>query len=272
MAEVSAVTTAKKINKQQVRQHFSCHAREYDRYALVQQRVAKRLAGLLQTDLQPCGRALEVGCGTGLLSQQLYRLQPDLELVLSDIAHGMSQYVQQTLPQAPVCDADAAALPFVADSFDLVASSSVYQWLNDLPNAFTEISRVLHENGLLALALFGEKTLFELRTSHQSVLPESNKSHVQNFPSLKTVSAALGRQFEVLSLHSEFETEWHADVPGLLRSLKKIGAQNASQQRPQGLASRRVMQAMISHYDDLYGCEQGIPATYEVVYLLARNC
>jgi len=265
------VTTARKINKQQVRQHFSFHARDYDRYALVQQKVAKRLAELLQEQLQPWDRALEVGCGTGLLSQQLFGLQPDLNLVLSDIAHGMSQYVQQTLSPSPVCDADAAALPFIDNSFGLVCSSSVYQWLNDFPNAFSEVSRVLHNKGLLALALFGEKTLFELRSSHQAVLPENRKSHVQSFPSLDTISSAMGDRFEVVSLHSEFEVEWHADVPALLRSLKKIGAQNASQERPQGLASRQVIQQMIAHYKACYSGEQGIPATYEVIYLLARN-
>jgi len=258
------------IDKRQVRQHFSCHAQEYDRYAIVQQTVAKRLAGMLENQKQFWQRGLEVGCGTGLLSQQLYSSQPQLKLVLSDIAHGMTQYVQQTIPQAPVCDADAAALPFVADSFDLVVSSSVYQWLNDLANAFHEISFVLKQGGLLGLALFGEKTLYELRSSHQAVLTAGKVSHVQSFPALSAVSEALPERFEILSLQSEFETEWHADVPGLLRSLKKIGAQNASQQRPQGLASRKIMQEMISHYSCHYGEERGVPATYEVIYLLAR--
>lgn len=271
MAELSTVTIDKQIDKRQVRQHFSCHARDYDRYARVQLKVAKRLADLLLECQDPAGPGLEVGCGTGMLSRQLLSRCPDLDLVLSDIAHGMSRHVQHVLPQAPVCDADAAALPFLDNSFQLLATSSVYQWLNDLPNAFTEIARVLQPNGILALALFGEKTLYELRTSHQAVLI-GKKSHVQSFPALKEVSAALGNKYKVMTLRSEYEVEWHADVPALLKSLKKIGAQNASQQRPQGLASRQVMQAMISHYRKHYGCEQGIPATYEVVYLLARHC
>ncbi|WP_303722803.1 malonyl-ACP O-methyltransferase BioC [Malonomonas rubra] len=261
----------KDVDIQQVRKHFSCHAQEYDRYAIVQQVVAKRLAGLLGGQQQSWQRALEVGCGTGFLSQELLRLQTPLSLVLSDIAHGMSQYVQQAQPQASVCDADASALPFAAGSFDLVASSSVYQWLNDLPLAFKQLSHVLKKDGLLALALFGEKTLYELRNSYQAVLPLGKTSHVQCFPALETVASAIGGGFEVLSLHSEFEVEWHADVPALLRGLKKIGAQNASQQRPQGLASRQVMHAMISHYLNLYGKKQGIPATYEAIYLLARR-
>jgi malonyl-CoA O-methyltransferase len=265
------VTEKQKINKQQVRQHFSCHAKDYDRYAVVQQSVAKSLARRLAAIGHSWRRGLEVGCGTGMLSRELLTLQPDSQLVLSDIAHGMSHYIQQLIPQSPVCDADAAALPFVAGSFDLFASSSVYQWLNDLPNAFAEISRVLTPGGGVALALFGEKTLYELRGSHQAALPAEKMSHVQSFPAVETIAEALADRFDVLQLESEFEVEWHADVPALLRSLKKIGAQNASQDRPQGLASRRVMQKMVSHYNESYAEVRGIPATYEVIYLLARK-
>lgn len=265
------MTVAELINKSQVRQHFSCHAREYDRYALVQQKVAQRLARLLPEPQADWKLALEVGCGTGLLSQQLLYSQPQLKLVLSDLAHGMSCHVSQVLPQAPVCDADAAALPFATGSFDLLASSSVYQWLNDLPNAFAEISRVLRRDGLLVMALFGTRTLYELRGSHQAVLPSGQKSHVQRFPGREEVAAALTGKFEVMQLDSEFEVEWHPDVRTLLKSLKKIGAQNASRKRPDGLRSRRMMQAMIDRYRERYEGAQGIPATYEVIYLLARN-
>jgi len=265
------VTVEKKIDKSQVRKHFSVHAAEYDRYAVVQQIVAKRLIELLWQQACNWRQALEVGCGTGLLSRQFFPLQPGQQLVLADLAHGMCQSVQQTFPKAKICSADAAALPFACESFDLFVSSSVYQWLNDLPNAFAEIGRVLRPGGTLALALFGEQTLYELRSSHRAVLG-GEKSHVQNFPSIKDISSALASCFRVIGLHSEFEIEWHANVPDLLRSLKKIGAQNASQKRPQGLASRQVMQQMAACYEKHYRRDQGIPATYEVIYLLARKC
>jgi malonyl-CoA O-methyltransferase len=62
------------------------------------------------------------------------------------------------------------------------------------------------------------------------------------------------------------EIEYHADVPALLRSLKKIGAQNASSAGPPGLASRRVMQRMMDIYRQRHGVGGRIPATYQVIY------
>ena len=72
--------------------------------------------------------------------------------------------------------------------------------------------------------------------------------------------------FEPSRVWSEDETESHPDVPTLLRSLKKIGAGNASADHPRGLAERRVMLAMMEHYDGNYGRDETIPATYEVIY------
>ncbi len=259
-----------RVNKSQVRQHFSLHAREYDRYARVQAKVAARLAEQLPDCVRGGALGLEVGCGTGMLSRRVLQRFPDLSLILTDLAHGMSQYSQEQFPASPVCDADAANLPFIEQSLDLVVTSSVYQWLNDLPNAFGEVARVLKPGGLFAIALFGEKTLFELRDAHQSALG-SRPSHGQNFPTLELVRTSLGDRFDLQLLSSENEIEWHPTVQDLFRSLKKIGAQNASESRPQGLASRRVIGRMIDVYQQQFGGQNGIPATYEVIYMLASR-
>jgi malonyl-CoA O-methyltransferase len=258
------------LDGQQVRRHFSSHAAEYNRYAQVQQRVVRRLVDLLAARTKDLRHGLEVGSGTGLLSRRFCDVFPRAELVLSDLAHGMSCRSRALLPELSVCDADAAALPFVGRCFDFLISSSVDQWVEDLSLAFSEAGRVLQPDGLFGLALFGERTLHELRSSHQQALPDS-VSHGQNFPSMACVEQALGEQFVVEELLCEDEVEWHADVPELLRNLKRIGAQNSSSRRPRGLASRRVMQAMFACYRGAYGEQRGIPATYQVIYLLARK-
>ncbi|HKJ05434.1 MAG TPA: malonyl-ACP O-methyltransferase BioC [Geopsychrobacteraceae bacterium] len=258
------------LDREQVRQHFSAHAAEYNRYAQVQQRVVRRLVNLLAASSANFQTGLEVGCGTGALSRIFYENFPSSSLILSDLAHGMSLQSLNALPGSAVCDADASALPFMAQSFDFLISSSVYQWVERLPAAFQEAGRVLKSDGMFGLALFGERTLHELRTSHQRALPE-HQSHGQSFPTLEAVNLALQGRFDVEQLFSEDELEWHADVPDLLRGLKRIGAQNSSTRRPPGLASRRVMQAMFDHYRAEFGDTRGIPATYQVIYLLARK-
>jgi len=263
------------IDIRQVRRNFSCHAEEYDRYAQVQKRVAARLLQLLPAPVAPGAMVLEVGTGTGEVARRLLTASPDTALVVSDLAHGMTTHAAASLGGVLAADADAEALPFRDGSFDLVLSSSVYQWLNDLPAALDEVARVLRPGGLFALAMYGERTLWELRETHRLAVREtggSHPSHAHTFCAAAEVEKALdGAGLQALALFAEDEREWHPDVPALLRSLKKIGAQNASAGRPTGLASRGVMRRMESLYRQRFGQSSGIPATYEVLYALAHK-
>ena len=262
--------TAAPAVRSHVRRNFSSHAQEYERYAVVQARVIARLVGLLRERAPFRGPVLDIGCGTGLLAAALRPLCPQATLVVSDLAHGMTCQARRRLPESLALDADGCALPLAGARFSLVCSSSVYQWVPDLEKAFGEADRVLLPGGVFAFALFGHETLFELKNSHHFALSqvgEGRSSHFQTFPDIQLVRGAMEKRgFHSLHVFEEREIEYHPDVARLLRSLKGIGAQNASAHRPPGLASRRVMQCMTEHYTRQYGGPEGVPATYQVIY------
>ncbi|HKL49243.1 MAG TPA: methyltransferase domain-containing protein, partial [Desulfuromonadales bacterium] len=171
-------------------------------------------------------------------------------------------------------DADAQALPFRSNAFGLVFSSSVFQWINDLEGVFADAARILQPDGTFAFALYGRKTLRELRSAHRKALEEAGRSesfYMHTFPDEQQVRSALeGAGFQVEQLFSVDEMERHADVASLLQSLKKIGAKNAATSRPSGLPSRRIMLRLIDLYTSSYGEKDFIPATYHVIYVRAR--
>ena len=256
-----------------VRRRFSRQAAEYDRYAVVQQKVAANLIAALPEAL--AGPVLDVGTGTGELARRLRSRFPELPLVVSDVAHGMTCRAAAEVARTLAVDADAQALPFAAERFRAVLSSSVYQWMNDLPRTFSESWRVLGQGGIFAFAMFADETLFELRTAHRQAVRESGSghpSHVQEFPDLQQVQEALRlASFREIQLWEGREVQWHADLADLLRGLKKIGAQNASRRRPAGMAPRRVMAHLASCYQEKFGRNGQIPATYHVIYALAKK-
>ncbi len=264
----------KRLDLERVRRNFSCHAEQYDRYAVVQKRVVKGLLERIGARKVPAGEALEVGTGTGELTRGLLQICPQVRPVVSDLAHGMTRLASERLPGIAAIDADAHALPVRGGALSLVYSSSVYQWVEDLPLAFAEAARVLAPGGLFACALFAERTLWELREAHRKAASERRgHSHVQSFPTESGVRGALeGAAFTSIELSSCDEIDLHPDVPSLLRALKRIGAGNAAAERPEGLSPRRVIQRMIELYEEKHRRPDGrIPATYHVVYVLARK-
>ena len=264
---------AANIDRQKVRSSFHRQAADYDGYAVVQRRVTTKLIGLLQQEEQCPARLLDIGAGTGKLLKKLRDLYPEALAVGADLALGMCRNAALGLSGKGVqlFNADAEHLPFASCSFDLAVSTSTFQWLSSLDRAFAEAQRVLLPGGLFCFALFGEKTLFELRESYRTVLNGGvNRSH--SFVSGSEVQAALQRAgFAGAVASSEIEVEYHPDVPELLRSLKRIGAGSAAPVAGQGLSQRRVMLEMMAVYREKYGGDGVIPASYEVIYGLGRK-
>ena len=261
------------IDRKKVCSSFHRHSGEYERHARVQRRVVARLISSLGEIAPPPRSILDIGCGTGMLLRSLAERYPGADLAGIDLAPGMVTATREALRDragVTLVVGDAEQLPFPGNRFDLVVSTSTFQWLEELRTAFAEAYRVLAPGGSFRFALFGAGTLRELKESYRAALaglgrPAADRTH--RFVSPETVAAELaGAGFAGCRVWSEDEVDHHPDVPALLRDLKKIGAGNASPDGARSLAERRVMLTMMEIYGKRYGRDGVIPATYEVVY------
>ena len=266
-----------RIDRRRVRDSFGRRAPEYEDHALVQKRVIARFLDKLENDRLAPHSFLDVGTGSGMLLRSLQALYRGTFAVGVDLSPGMSRVARQSvLTDTPVLTADAEYLPFSRGSFDLVVSTSTFQWLTNLSVAFDEVFRVLKPGGIFSFSLFGERTLHELRQCYRDALiavgtSEDERTHT--FFTHKDVATALqAARFVDCRIVQEQDIETHADVPDLLRSLKRIGAGNASPLTGgRGLAGRHVMLNMMERYRQQYGTGATIPATYDIIYAMAAK-
>jgi ubiquinone/menaquinone biosynthesis C-methylase UbiE len=101
-------------------------------------------------------RSLEIGAGTGYFTLNLLQAGVVKDATCTDISPGMVSTLGSNAERLGLrvraARADAEALPFADESFDLVLGHAVLHHLPDLRRAFAEFHRVLAPRGRIAFA------------------------------------------------------------------------------------------------------------------------
>jgi malonyl-CoA O-methyltransferase len=233
------------FDTKQVGQDFSNAASAYDTYAALQQQVLTELINKALPKIPQGAFVLDAGCGTGRLGQQL-KQYPIAQL---DVAYAMC--AKAAGPDAPAINGSVDALPFTDNTFDVVFSSLVLQWVPDWKKAMEEMQRVLKPGGLLAISTFGPHTLKELKESFAAV---DKYSHVSSFIPREAFA------------ETQTITEYYPDVLALMRHLKIIGARNKLLGRRKSIMTRGQMTRVEQRYKERFGVAAGLPVTWEILY------
>jgi malonyl-CoA O-methyltransferase len=259
------------LDRRAVAQAFDRASASYDAAAALQERVRNELIErLAELKLEP-SHILDLGAGTGHASRELKRRYPRSLTVAADIAPGMltrAKAQSRWLRRFERVRADAYTLPFRDHVFDVVFSSLMLQWCDDLDRVFAEIGRVLKPGGALLFSTFGPGTLAELREAWSA--SDAPGNHVNHFFDPHALGGALLQAgFSEPVLDVDRTVVGYPDVLTLMRELKAIGAHNVTAGRARGLTGRRRLAAMTRAYDALRGDSGGpLPATYEVIHAI----
>lgn len=280
------------VNRQHIKAHFSHAATSYDEAAILQKTVAERVDERLDLTTIEVQTVLDIGSGTGLLTEKVIARYPLAKCFAVDLSESMLLQSQPRLqsPRFPALgslinkflnncsltkgfakktsatriNADVYQLPFADQSVDLIVSNLMLQWCDDLDAVFVEFRRVLRPEGLLMFTTFGPDTLKELRQAWRTT--DADYEHVNHFIDMHDIGDALIRAgFGQPVMDMEMFTLTYDKPMGVLKDLKAIGATNANQNRNQGLMGKTKFHAMLEAYEGLRK-EGKIPATYEVVH------
>lgn len=255
------------LDKSKIAKSFSRSAKSYDQVAVLQQTVGERLVNHLELIKLKPEKILDLGSGTGAVTQLLEKKFSEAKIVSADIAYGMLKHARSKkswLGQQEFVCADAEHLPFPDNHFDFIFSNFVLHWCHDFKQAFREISRVLKPEGLFLFSTLGPDTLSELRMSWAQV---DDKPHVHLFIDMHDIGDCLihaGLADPVLDV--EYFTLLYPDIFQLMRELKQLGVTNLLIDRHRGLTGKKSLQKLVSAYEIYRTAESKLPETWEVVY------
>lgn len=265
------------IDKKVMTLHFSKQAKEYDTYAKIQKDMALELLTMINFDkIKDNLTILDIGCGTGYLTEQLLLLFPNARITAVDIAPGMIEFARKKFSNKQVdfkcLDIEEAELD---QKFDLIISNATFQWFNDLKSTLAKLNRMLEYGGILAFSTFGDKTFNELHTAYRIAKEKqnisTNVSPGQKFFDLKTISNMCETNLDDNQLLSfqlvskeKYEYEYYESVMKFLKSVKKVGANNSNSQRHINLS---LTKDMINIYEKIFHDKEFVQVTYHCIYL-----
>jgi malonyl-CoA O-methyltransferase len=277
---------AMQIDKQRVRQHFNQHAHEYDQYAIVQQEMAdlllQQLAPLISAP-QQVHSILELGCGTGMLSERLLEQFPNAQLVALDLCENMIAKASQRLAshhhrvQWIVDDAEQW-LQQQPSRFDIIISNATVQWFNQPFATMGAAYHLLHQEGVLAFSTFLPGTFHELHTSFaqaETALGYPQRAHGQAFVTLQDWLNELHNLSSIISWRTVERVFEYSDVRQFLHSVKRVGAGNALRNQPhEATLTKRLFTEMTRIYEQSFSANhetKAIRATYQSGFFLLKS-
>jgi len=255
--------------KSSIAARFSAAAPTYHRHANIQRRTAKKLMILLAPSPAPA-RILEIGCGTGVLTEMLTDAFPSAKIDAVDIAPAMTIKARSYLVKSRMINwivEDARRLP-ENKKYPLIISNCALHWIAPIELIIAKLGTLLEQGGRLAFAVMLRGTLAELHAVRQKIAPHKPSRVLMPVrDEIKKALAAAG-----LLLKTEKTETVRLEYPSAEKMLKQLHAQGLTGGNiPQckNLLTRSEISRLIADYAKNYKRKNGVCATYRVLYCVA---
>ncbi len=239
-------------------------------YAFLHQRVSSDIESRLDDTTRQFASGLELGAAGGALSARLTTRGRAIAMLAADLSGAFC--AAAAAKGLPVEQVDEETLPFPPAKFDLVVAPLGLHWINDLPGALVQVSRVLQPDGLFLGALFGAGTLAELRsclTDAEIELTGGLSPRLSPLPSLQDMAGLMQRAgFALPVADRDRVTVRYGDLAALLRDLKGMGERSCFAPGLTRPLPRRVLARTASLYAERFsGTDGRISASFEILHV-----
>jgi len=161
-----------------VEESFDRSAAEYDEILVHNRTGARRLVAAIPDGVYD--DVLDVGCGTGFVTEEMVRRFGSSRVTGVDPSEGMLEQFRQKLgdlgAQTTLVPATVHEMPVPDDAFDAVVSGMAFHWFPDKPGAIAAMARRLRPGGVMAVLASGTGTdaeFLDVLTAIDPPVPEA---------------------------------------------------------------------------------------------------
>lgn len=148
------------MNKDLIKKRFSRKLKSYNDNARIQKQMAEKLVKLLNSF--KFSSVLEIGCGTGLLTNIINEKINYKNYTAIDIVPECKSYIELINPNIQFISSDVETYIENSQTFDLIISNASLQWVENLPEFIEKLVLKLNPNGILLFSTFGKENFREI--------------------------------------------------------------------------------------------------------------
>ncbi len=233
------------LDSRLIRRRFERAAASFDDAAFVHAVTREGLLARLQPLVVQASTVMDLGSATCSTSRALSKRFRRAHVVSVDLAHAMLRRGRKHrawFSKSSFVQATAAALPFNAQSIDVVFANLLLPWIDDQTQVFAEIARVLRKGGVFAFATLGPDSLLEIRRAWSQV---DDNAHVNHFSDMHDLGDGLvnaGLADPVLDVDRLSVS--YDSTEKLFADLTAMGGRNALRERNRSLVGKQRFRNM----------------------------
>lgn len=192
-----------------IKNNFEKAKTSYRKNAIVQKESAFNLVEYLikTTKRSSFDNVLEIGCGTGFLTDCIEDKIKYKKLILNDLTENFTNHTPNLFLKGDILKIE------IPKNLDLILSNAVFQWVEDYSLLFSKLKASMNDGGILCFTTFGEKNFIQIKEITGIGL---------NYPNLTEILEDKG--FKILFFEEELKTLYFNNPKELLQHIKYTGA------------------------------------------------
>ena len=176
------------INPKIIKKQFEKSMGKYNENAIVQKFTAQKLVTNLAGIKNNFNNVLELGSGTGLLTEEFVKNIKFKNYYANDLTEKSKKYLSQIIPEFTFICGNAQKITS-SKKMDLIISNAMFQWFNNLEKISKHLKNILNNEGILAFSTFLPENYIEIREISGLSL---------NYKSIDELKSIFSKDFEIL--------------------------------------------------------------------------